>query len=69
MLFALKVSTGQTIFLQVNLALKGQEDVKKLKNKSGVSSVLKKVAPGCPINDRWGIGVHFASNQKPRKFC
>jgi hypothetical protein len=42
--------------------------VKKLKNKCGVGSVLKKVAPGCPISDRWGVGIRFASNSKPGNF-
>jgi hypothetical protein len=39
----------------------GQEDVKKLKNWFGEISALKKVAPGCPVSDRWGVGIHFAS--------
>jgi len=39
----------------------GQEDVKKLKNWCGEMSALKKVAPGCPVSDRWGVGIHFAS--------
>jgi len=38
-----------------------QEDVKKLKNWCGEISALKKVAPGCPVNDRWAVGIHFAS--------
>jgi hypothetical protein len=37
------------------------EDVKKLKNWCEKISALKKVAPGCPVSDRWGIGIHFAS--------
>jgi hypothetical protein len=41
--------------------LKGQEDVKKLKNWCEEISALKKVAPGCPVSDRWGVGIHFAS--------
>ena len=52
-----------------SLKFRGQEDVKKLNYKCGATSALKKVAPGCPMNDRWGIGIHFASNRKPRKFC
>jgi hypothetical protein len=39
----------------------GQEDVKKLKNWCREISALKKVAPGCPVSDRWGVGIHFAS--------
>jgi hypothetical protein len=41
---------------------RGQEDVKKLKNKCGVISALKKVSPGFPISDRRGVGIHFASS-------
>jgi hypothetical protein len=37
------------------------EDVKKLKNWCREISALKKVAPGCPVSDRWGVGIHFAS--------
>src|SRR5271155_4160694 len=37
------------------------EDVKKLTNWSGEISALKKVALGCPVSDRWGVGIHFAS--------
>jgi hypothetical protein len=33
--------------------------MKKLNYKCGATSALKKVAPGCPINDRWGIGIHL----------
>jgi hypothetical protein len=45
-----------------------QEDVKKLKNKFGVNSASKNVAPGCPLSDRWGGGIHFVSKQKSRNF-
>jgi hypothetical protein len=31
-------------------------------------SGVKKTAPGCPISDRWGIGIHFASNRKLGNF-
>jgi hypothetical protein len=40
---------------------RGLEDVKKLTNWCGEISALKKVAPGCPVSDRWGVGIHFAS--------
>jgi hypothetical protein len=38
------------------------EDVKKLKNRCGVISALKKVSPGFPINDRRAGGIHFVSS-------
>ena len=30
--------------------------------------MLKNVAPGCPISDRWGVGIHFALNSRPGNF-
>ena len=38
------------------------EDVKKLKNKRGVNSASKTIAPGCPISDYWRGGIHFTPN-------
>jgi hypothetical protein len=38
------------------------EDAKKSKNKMWSDFGPEEIAPGCPINDRWGVGMHFASN-------
>jgi TnpA family transposase len=38
------------------------EDVKKLKNKRGVNSASKTIAPGCPGSDYWRGGIHFTPN-------
>jgi hypothetical protein len=40
----------------------------KIENKMWSEFAVKKIAPGCPITDRWGVGIHFASNSKPRNF-
>jgi hypothetical protein len=48
-------------------ALKGQDGVKKSILKFAVNSVLKKIAPGCRISDRWAVGKHLGSKMKSRK--
>jgi hypothetical protein len=40
-----------------------QEDVKKFIWKRGAISVLKKIAPGSLISDRWAVAIHFGSDE------
>jgi hypothetical protein len=44
-----------------------QEDVKKSIFKICGELCVKKIAPGCRINDCWGVGKHLGSKIKSRK--
>jgi hypothetical protein len=43
------------------------EDVKKSIFKFAAKLGAKKIALGCPISDRWGVGKHLVSKIKSRE--
>src|ERR1700722_12904706 len=59
--FRLSQSVGHYCWLEFRMGVKLPGRCEEIEKLVWGNFGSKKVAPGCPVSDRWGVGIHFAS--------